>query len=266
MQKYHNRVVIYIDILDFKGLVKNTVNADGSDNEKGLKLIEQILEIINYFLSPDKHEAESADVKITQFSDCVVLSFDYTDSSQIFYRLLSLQWLLINLTLNKVLCRGGVSIGKILHTNESIYGPALVDSYLLESKAAFYPRIVISDEIVNLAGQYRQRHHTPEDEIGYVKKLLKRDTDGLYYIDYFSSAQSELDDPEYDYPMYLHSIYEIIMSGISNIDHGVRVKYMWMKEKYNVIVERIQTNIRNGNYHIQDSDLDEAYRSLPIIS
>ena len=75
---------------------------------------------------------------------------------------------------NDILCRGAVTYGKLIHTKEMIFGPALVQAYETESKAALYPRIILSEDLINMAGSYYNKYaHTPKEEIEYVKELLK---------------------------------------------------------------------------------------------
>lgn len=50
-----------------------------------------------------------------------------------------------------ILCRGGVAVGDCYHGPSMIFGPALVEAYLLEN-TAHTPRIAVSDEIATLAG------------------------------------------------------------------------------------------------------------------
>ncbi|OMC35225.1 hypothetical protein A5740_08180 [Mycobacterium sp. GA-1841] len=50
-----------------------------------------------------------------------------------------------------ILCRGGVVVGDCFHSQNMIFGPALVEAYLLEGRAVS-PRIAVSDEIAMLAG------------------------------------------------------------------------------------------------------------------
>lgn len=246
-------------------MIFETVESDGTESPIHIEKIESIFRIAKDFLSPETPSDHDAGLKITQFSDSIIVSFDYTKSSQIFHRLLSLQWMLINFTLNKITCRGGAVVGKIHHSDTCVYGPGLVEAYLLESQAAFYPRIILSEEIINLAGSYKQEHHSRNEEIGYVKEILSRDSDGLYYIDYFESAQHELDDPEYDYPGYLTTLHDIIQSGLNCRNHSIRIKHLWMKEKYNNVVQKIKQNIANGKYTTQDADIYDAYSSLMTI-
>jgi hypothetical protein len=173
--------------------------------------------------------------------------------------------MLINFTIRGVLCRGGIAEGKVVHNNEMIFGPAMNDAYDLESNTAIYPRIIVSDKIVSLAGKYRKDGHSPVDEIGHVKNLLSLDGDGLYYLDYIGeSAQQELDDPYYDYPEYLYGVYKILerIRGIKNI--RIKMKYEWLKRKYNDVVKIIHENIENGSYQPDDIDMLEAYSSIPV--
>jgi hypothetical protein len=45
----------------------------------------------------------------------------------------------------EILLRGGIVVGKLLHENNIMFGPAFNQAYDLESKSALYPRIVIDE-------------------------------------------------------------------------------------------------------------------------
>lgn len=51
-----------------------------------------------------------------------------------------------------ILCRGGAAVGDCFHSQDMIFGPALVEAYRLESSAVS-PRIAISDDVAALAGE-----------------------------------------------------------------------------------------------------------------
>ena len=132
----------------------------------------------------------------------------------------------------------------ILYYESLLFGPALAEAYILESKAAMYPRVILHKEIIDLAGKYRVDHHTIKDEKGYVESLLEKDSDGMYYIDYFLKASEELDEPLYGFPDYLDKIGNKIRKGLmgssSVYKSDVKVKYRWMKERYNSVIDKIQ--------------------------
>jgi len=47
----------------------------------------------------------------------------------------------------RMFMRGGITIGKLIHEeNGALFGPAMNEAYLLESKCAIYPRVVISEK------------------------------------------------------------------------------------------------------------------------
>jgi hypothetical protein len=263
--EYSDRLVCFIDILGFRNMVDKTVGDDGADQNELITEIKDIFKVGQYFIKPDEDDELNADVRVTWFSDSIVLSFDYTSESQIFHRLLSLQWMLINFAYRGVLCRGGIAQGKIVHTEEMIFGPAMNEAYDLENNAAIFPRIIVSDDIVNLAGMYRKHGHAPDEEVSYVKDLLELDGDGFYYINYVGlSAQQELDDPEYDFPIYLDCIFKILTKIKNSKSIRIKMKYEWLKRKYNDVVKLIHESVEQGKYQPADSDLLLAYSSIPI--
>ena len=170
-----------------------------------------------------------------------------------------------------ILCRGGVSLGKFIHSDNYLFGPALVEAYTLESKAAMYPRVILDTNVIDAAAENRTLAHTTSDEIGYVYSLLERDSDGMYYIDYFSKAQEELDDPDYGFAEYIANLGDIIRKGLMASSHhtkvDLRVKYSWMRERYNRMVSQISENNyaeklrKSGNV-----ELSEFYEKLKQIS
>lgn len=169
-----------------------------------------------------------------------------------------------------VLCRGAISYGKFIHSDRYLFGPALVEAYLLESKAANYPRIILDRSIIDLAGQAKSEHHSSDDEIEFVESLLEKDLDGMYFIDYFRKAQAELDDPDYDFPKYIDTLASKIRYGM-NISKtpsraDLRVKFLWMKEKYNSLVDAVKNKEFLKYIESIDSNLYDFYKSLNKIN
>lgn len=245
LPKYENRVVAFIDILGFKNKIDETV-LDKKDNSPRIKVIVDAFNSIRDVWDLDKKSWNGmrkvkTSKKVTTFSDSIVISFLQNETSQIFFSLHELQWVIMRLISYGFLCRGAITYGKLIHNNKMIFGPALNEAYILETKAAIYPRIILSQDIINLAGKFKSSHHSPEQEMDYVKDLLLLDKDGMHYIDYFKAAQSELDDPFYDFPNYLRDIYDIINEGLLTSDDKIKIKYLWMKEKMNDVI-RINRN------------------------
>jgi hypothetical protein len=276
---YQDRVVIFIDILGFKELLNETTDKEGNDNEEGITKLTKAYKSIRDVWDLDKVSSDSSilkktskqDKQITIFSDCIVISFPAKEKSEIFYTLLEVKWVILRLISQGILCRGAISYGKLLHNDKFIFGPALVEAYILESKAANYPRVILDRSIIDLAGSARSENHTREEEIEYVESLLEKDLDGMYYIDYFAKAQEELDDPQYDFPNYIQTLGDKIRHGMNSSKHpskaDIRVKYIWMKEKYNRMVEMSKNkDFLNSLKQDEEMELLEFYKNLKKIN
>lgn len=260
--QYENRIVAYIDILGFKDIIDKTVK-DGNDVEEEIDRIIQMNAVIRKTWFLDEKKGQPFTVKaykggqwvqetftpsaedndkgkmVTIFSDTIVVSFLVDTESAVFTTLMELQWLILNLANRGILCRGAISHGKLIHDDKKVFGPALVSAYTMESKAALYPRVILGDEILALAGINHASHHEPIEEVDYVLDLLGRDSDGMYYIDYLDSVRIEFDDWMVGYPKYLNEIYNIISRGINSPKEDVKVKYMWLRERYNETIEAL---------------------------
>ena len=274
--KYQQRIVAFIDILGFKGILDDTVNKNGDDDEKKINEVVEAYEAIRDIWGLDKKSelldtSSSRSKKVTIFSDSIVISFQIDEPSEVFYTLLELKWLIMRMLWHGILCRGAVAIGKFIHKDEYLFGPALVEAYLLESKAALYPRIILDRSVIDAGSKNSAVHHTSKMEREYVESLLEQDSDGMYYIDYFFKAQSELDDPEYDFPAYINNLGNIIRKGLMASSHpskaDLRIKYSWMRERYNRMVT-IVTKKDNIEYFKQQGELElaEFYSELKQIS
>ena len=112
-----------------------------------------------------------------------------------------------------------------------VFGPSLVDAYLLEKDVAKYPRIILNDNVIEKITSANLL------DIERLNTLITKDKDGNSYIDYFSKAVHELVDPPNEFPEYITILAQKIKHGIQSKNKDIRIKYEWMKEKYNILVE-----------------------------
>jgi hypothetical protein len=256
--RYEDRIVCFLDVLGFAEHIRETVNADGNDNESRIAMLAGAFEAVRDLLDIDKPE-ERKGKEVTQFSDSIVISFPMKEESGVFYALLEILWVQIDLLYRGMLCRGAVTKGKLIHTPRILFGPAMVDAYRLESNAATYPRVILDESIVEAGATAHARHHRAEHERESILELLLRDSDGMYFINYVTGAQSELNDPECDYPSYLAALRDIIAKGLENRDPAVRVKYQWLRERFQPHLTRVKTRAAESE---SDHDLQLAYLSI----
>ena len=261
--EYEDRIICFIDILGFKDIINSTIDKSGKSDTDKINILEDAFSKVRYFLDIENPNEFSKSKIVTQFSDCIAISFKYSEESEVFYTLIDIQHLLINLVYLGILCRGAIVFGKIIHTEKMIFGPGFNDAYILESKAANYPRIILDEDVLIVAANYHARHHTPKHELASLKSILGKDSDGMYYIDYFGSAQNELDDPAYDFHGYLEKLREIILNGLKSKKPDIKLKYNWLKQKYNNVINRFKA--MDTPPEDVEFELWEAYHSLPLI-
>jgi len=256
--EYEDRIVCFLDILGFKEHINRTVVGDSTQRQENIKRIASAIDSIRYFTDADKIKQNSTK-KVTQFSDSIVISFLPNEESGVFYTLLELLWIQINLVMNNMLCRGGITRGELIHTEKILFGPAMINAYILESKAALYPRIILDESIIEAGIRAHAKHHYSYHELESIMSLLSQDSDGMYYIDYITKAQSELDEPDYDHPLYLQNLANIIENGLKATNPSILIKYYWLREKYNTYVKQVKEHYKDDI----DIDISDAYLQLP---
>jgi hypothetical protein len=251
---YEDRIVCFLDVLGFRGHIATSI-----EKIEKIRNIADAFASIREILDIDR-PSDCQGKEVTQFSDSVAISFPAYSESGVFDALLKILWVQISLVQKGYLCRGGVTRGQLIHTPKLLFGPAMVEVYTLESKAALYPRVILDIDIINVGVAAHAMHHLPRHEEQSIMKLLERDLDGMYYINYITRAQPELDDPELDYPIYLSKLRGIISSGILSQDPSVSIKYKWLQEKLRSHLLDVKEGARKRPIgdHLRD-----AYESIP---
>lgn len=261
-KQYETRIVAFVDILGFKEKIDQSVT-DEKAYKKIYYALKQILSRREHIEADTKKGYNVSDIRVTTFSDSAVISYPLEPGSgNLFYILLDLVHLQIDLLQSAFLLRGGITVGKLYHDGAIIYGPAMNDAYALESRYACYPRIIIDQEML-LEGIVKtcSSHHDVETECEFVEGLVKRDKkDGYWYLDYLSQAQ-ELDYPEVDYYTILTNIRRVILDGLHHDSKDVRKKYKWLRKYFNRVLKH------NNHPVIAEMDIEgcrDAYNALYI--
>lgn len=164
-----------------------------------------------------------------------------------------LNWELLNLA-NKqcelvcqgILLRGAVCMAQIYVDERIIFGPALVNAYLLEKSVAVFPRIVIDDELMTLA---KNSSGSPMKMRGALwTEYLTRGEDGFYFVDYLTGTF-------YDRVVYarkgamtgegtLQAHKAVVLKKLDELggsDNRRRAKAWWLMHYHNSAIERIRS-------------------------
>lgn len=248
---YEKRVVAFVDILGFK----NMVVASQTD------IIQQqrILQAMDIIHSHKKMNDEflggglkEFGVQVTTFSDSAIISYPITYDGGLFFVLLDLIHLQLDLLKVGMFIRGGVCIGDAHHDAFNAFGPAIIEAYYLESQKAIYPRIILTQDTINQGIAYSPSHQN-EYDINLLYSLVQMDSDGWVYLDYLKQYQ-ELNNPGYDYYILMKKSRENLINNLNFYFNQARIyqKYVWLLNYWNKTL-----NPKNLIIPSMD-DLDEA--------
>lgn len=150
--------------------------------------------------------------ELIQFSDSIVLSSPFViERLPLFIDAIS-NWQR-NLLVNGFLCRGGITFGKHFISNNFLFSKALIDAYYMESNLAKQPRVIISDNLIQLSPKVMSN----------PTFKAKREDDGLCFVDYLYSDSLVTRD------VLIKSIEKIISEGLKK-SSSVQEKMRWLSK------------------------------------
>lgn len=239
-QYYTQRVIAFIDILGFKNHVRESLILP----EKARQLHCSLQRI--YQMKQENDEIQSITslkeegVEVSVFSDSAVISYPVTMEGGLFYILLDLIHLQIDLAAYGILVRGGIALGEVYHDGNILYGPAMVEAYELELCEAVYPRIVVKRDTLlrGIETTYASQNGI-RMEAEYIDSCVQKDEaqDDLYYLDFLRQDQ-ELIDVGDEYFRWLKVVRKMIVQGLNLSIGNQRVfsKYAWLRRYFNEVV------------------------------
>lgn len=238
-QDYEERVVAFIDVLGFSDLV-----AHSSGDIHSLCRLTSALDAFYNLLWEYEADGIKSSFAFTQFSDSIVVSAlaDSKDSFEMVQQLL--RGIILLAFDYGIFVRGGIAKGQLIHDETMLVGPAMVEAYRLESKAAIYPRVILSEELKlefdEGVAKYIENYTTLEG-IPAQNFIFSKDEDGWWYLDYIKPPFEFINISRCIQSMeeYRCRLQEIASTRIQSDDMRVKAKYRWLdrvlSEKYNKI-------------------------------
>lgn len=237
---YERRVVVFLDVLGWADALERSANDPEYAKELGV-VVNGLQSHVQYAAAKRNMFAGSfpnTDPQATQFSDSIVFSFRSSNDRH------EREWLKSELTGNlmmvtnqllhaRLLVRGGIAEGPVIHREGLVYGPALVEAYRLESTRAFQPRIILSDELAEEWGPGARLF----DQIGNLVRVdepWRRDTDGKYFYNFLLSPWAHIATPDILSKQF-KPWHQFITSGLKQWRDDLRKasKYLWLARYYN---------------------------------
>ncbi|MER2005925.1 MAG: hypothetical protein ABS939_00615 [Psychrobacillus sp.] len=244
-ENYGERLIVFIDILGFKEHIKLSVN-DPTYFIKMRNVLNHISSYQEINNGDDFLAQKDIGKEVTVFSDSVVISYPVELQGSLYRLLMDVIYMQLELFGEGILFRGGLTVGKLCHDDNIVYGPAMVEAYELESKVAVYPRVIVSEKAI--VEGIKHAENAPEIELEFINGLLKQDFDEQYYID-FMSQWGEVDDSD----LYFNSLAKIrviIEEAIRNTHSkpNIQVKYQWLKRYYNSVLDKLDKKYTKNRY------------------
>lgn len=147
----------YVASIDLLG-IKDIIKSDAED-----KNLNQIKAIYNSWPRILK-DGYFQDIKIRFFSDNFVMALQANKHEASDKILETIAWICNHFLRCGYKPRGGITKGQFFMDDIFVWGSALVDAYLLESKEAIYPRILIDERIVSEASDHLSNWMIYRDE------------------------------------------------------------------------------------------------------
>jgi hypothetical protein len=276
---YENHIVAFVDILGFKEIIKQSERS-----LKKMQLIFQTLEFLKKRESPNKWTLQLIEIEddfqnrpinnfdikhllaCTSFSDSIVVSVKCNElnTNEIVSTLIAnLSYIGAKLMTEGILLRGGITIGKLIHQNNGILmGQALIDAYQLESNSAKFPRILISNKLID---QLNYPIDSKKQRFPYHQYLDRFDDGfvGFHQMIYFQVLQNSNILDKKILKRELNKIRKTIINGLdSSFEHAdTHLKYHWLKSEYEkLIITKIEKKkIYNLNEGLRGHNIHFSY-------
>lgn len=159
----------------------------------------------------NKHSRQSGftsnPIEVKSFSDLITSFVSLRDDKHrlqfeaVYFLLISNCEVFLKMLADGIALRGGIDIGFAIKTEENeLYGNALLNPYILESKVSNSIRIVIGQEVYSYIESVSHEEVQSNDSLDYniayaklCKKLITKDSDGEYILHYLSDELKEME-------------------------------------------------------------------------
>jgi len=232
-----NAIVAYVDLLGFSQEIKDKWNDMSYDPLKRMMEIKAFIElakngsIYHTFFDYD----EQTILGKTKYPDVITISDSFIfikimeeeDDLNFILGLLAVTGSIIELWRiakeKGFTIRGGVDFGELFYTSSEVIGPAFIDAYNLESKAADVSRIIYSNKICKMIYDKQSNLHPSLKD--YLMRYFKKDIDDYIILNplipFGYSSDANLDIALYDF--------NDLMNNVNN--HNARNKYVNIVEQ-----------------------------------
>lgn len=226
----------FIDVLGFSDKMRFSFNNGTAEELFGRFYAATLKEV-------KKLNAESKDslLHVKVFTDNIVLGFPFftcdceSEFGSIVLTLINYQ---LAMALEGFFIRGGLTKGPLFMDENTVYGTALLDSHHLESKIARDPRIVLSEEVVDMVKKHTEYYALPQSSPQNLHVLV--DSDGQAFINYLSGLLIEDDQFDINWSgLEIHRNNVITAMEEHKAEPSVWAKYLWLAHYHNYFCDLV---------------------------
>ncbi|MDM8176403.1 hypothetical protein QT327_18995 [Olivibacter sp. 47] len=256
---FHNRAVAFLDVLGFQQFLRE-FDMEANQNRKRLSEEDEdpILagrftsQKANEFIATFKNAIQQLDkekYRYYLFSDNIcITSIQETTPNDLQDLLLVITKLYFDFAKKGYFLRGGVDYGLFIDEETIAIGVPLANAYLLESKIAIYPRIVLSTNIVD---QFQAYNLLGEKEYDYPFADVMIEGEDVKYLNIF--LQVFQSDYVEDKRLFFTDFNQVIGNHLEENRQNERIyeKYQWLAEQFNIFIDKFVNELA-----FQDSNFD----------
>lgn len=140
---YAQRYFAFVDILGFSDLIRQSENG-----KVEVGVVHQLLEIVHKPDQGDGFVVLGSDFRSQSISDAVAIS-TASNENGLLHALHALKELSLRMLEKGYFVRGALVHGGLFHEKQTVFGPALLEAYRLESSVARFPRIMINRDVID---------------------------------------------------------------------------------------------------------------------
>ncbi len=183
-------IIAYIDILGTSSILEETP-------ENYLQIISTVYSSTKNIIAKmnsDNLFGTDTVLKHRSFSDNIVFAIEYSKETLLektFYMIEFISLFQFLLTKKHIFIRGGICYGKIHINSLYVTGEGLVKAYNLESKNAFYPRVIVEKDLASKI--FLKNKETTADQ----NASLIVDSDNYSFLNYLKYANENRDIQEH---------------------------------------------------------------------
>lgn len=231
---YETCIVTFIDILGFRAIVAKRSAPEISAMLMLLRKTTEISEVPQARSEVDYYAFSDSIVRVRRISDSIAETIG-VEANDIGLAQLDLAHC-------GILIRGGLTVGEVYSDGRSIFGPAMIREYDLESKEAISPRVLIDPQVVQSSDI--SKLIASKKIARLMGSTLSEPLGDGVIIDYLSVALDELDE-DADVFETLKRHKEVVEAGLiaANGIERIRAKYEWLFRYHNRFVMKTFSSI-----------------------